>query len=69
MEPLLLLPDLGQDRDGTIPGRWRSHSWGSELCSHFLRVAREQDSLSSHSPLEGIQAFAHIPLLVEEQAV
>lgn len=39
VEPLLLLPDLGQDRDGTIPSRCRSHSWGSELCSHFLRVA------------------------------
>lgn len=25
--------------------------------------------LSPHGPLEGIQAFARIPLLVEEQAV
>lgn len=40
----------------------------------FSESGREQDSLrtlslSSHGSLEGIQAFAHIPSLVEEQAV
>lgn len=34
----------------------------------FSESGGEQDSLSSHRSLEGIQAFAHIPLL-EEQAV
>lgn len=35
----------------------------------FSESGWEQDCLSPHGLLEGIQAFARIPLLLEEQAV
>lgn len=29
-------PTSGRRGTATVPGRWRSHMWGSELCSSFL---------------------------------